>query len=229
MSSRETILNKLRVAQRPFPDAPARPKSYLPVTEVDDQTPDGLLQRFTEVMEGLRGSVHPVEGDASARAKILDLLREHKADHILAWDYQYIPVDGMEHALREAGVRVTFPDLLHAENRPEHGALLKSAGAGLIGVDAVAASTASLILSTKPGKGRVATALPPVLIAAVTLDQIVPRIESWLARERANGLETIKTSANLCFISGPSRTGDIEMQLVLGVHGPGIVHVVVKK
>jgi L-lactate dehydrogenase complex protein LldG len=229
MSSREIILNKLRAAKRPFPDAPARPKSYLPVTEVDDQTPDGLLQRFTEVMEALRGNVHPVEGDAGARAKILDLLREHKADHILAWDYQYIPVDGMENALREAGVRVTFPDLLHTENRPEHGALLKSAGAGLIGVDAVAASTASLILSTKPGRGRVASVLPPVLIAAVTLDQIVPRIESWLARERANGLETIKNSANLCFISGPSRTGDIEMQLVLGVHGPGIVHVVVKK
>ena len=36
-----------------------------------------------------------------------------------------------------------------------------------------------------------------------------------------------ESSANVCFISGPSRTGDIEQQLVLGVHGPKRIQVVV--
>lgn len=228
MSSRDKILNKLRAARRPFPDAPPRPKTYLPVTEIEDESPDGLLQRFTDEMTRLSGTVHVVEGDAAAREKVLELLRQHETTHILAWDFPFIPIDGMQPALAEAGIRVTHPDL-HAEGRPEHAALLKEAGAGLIGADAVAATTGTLVLSTAPGKGRIPSVLPPVLLAAVTLDQFVPRIESWVARERANGLPTIRSSANLCFITGPSRTGDIEMELVLGVHGPGIVHVVVKK
>jgi L-lactate dehydrogenase complex protein LldG len=36
-----------------------------------------------------------------------------------------------------------------------------------------------------------------------------------------------KESSNLVFIAGPSRTGDIEMTLTIGVHGPGEVHVII--
>jgi len=227
-SSRDIILNKLRAAQRPFEDAPPRPKDYLPVTTVEDTSPDGLLARFTEELERLRVGVHPVEGDEAAVAKVLDLLREYNVTYVLAWEFRYLPVEGLEAALKAAAVRVTFPDL-HDEFRAEVAEDIKNAGAGIIGVDAAAAGTGTLIVSTAPGKGRVPSVLPPVLIAVITLDQIVPRIESWLARERANGLPTIRGASNLAFITGPSRTGDIEMQMVLGVHGPGIVHVVVKR
>jgi L-lactate dehydrogenase complex protein LldG len=68
-----------------------------------------------------------------------------------------------------------------------------------------------------------------VHIVVVTLDQIVPRLEAWLAQQRAQGLPTMHNAANICFISGPSRTGDIEMELILGVHGPGQVQVIVKQ
>ena len=59
--------------------------------------------------------------------------------------------------------------------------------------------------------------LPPVHIAVVELKQFVPSIEDWLSQERANGNPTLQNSANICFISGPSRTADIEKQLVQGL------------
>lgn len=227
-SSRDLILNKLRAARRPFDDAPPRPKPYIPVTTLDDMSPDGLLKRFTFELDRLKGSVHPVEGDSGACEKVLELLRQHDTKHVLAWDFKHIPVEGLQAALKTAGVEITFPDL-HDEFRAEHAEYIKEAGAGIVGVSAAAAATGTLIFNAAPGKGRVPTVLPPVLIAVLSLDQLLPNLEAWLARERAAGMPTILSSSNLCFVSGPSRTGDIEMQLVLGVHGPGVVHAVVKK
>jgi len=228
MSSRDQILNKLRAARRPFDDAPPRPKAYLPVTHIDDTSPDGLLARFTKEMEGLKGQIFPVTGDQAACDQVLELLRSHNTDSILAWDFACIPVFGLEEAIREAGITIVQPDL-RDEFREEIIESMRDAQCGVTGVDAAAATTGTLIVSTAPGKGRMPTVLAPVWIPILTIDQLIPRIEDWVARERASGLQTIRNSANVAFISGPSRTGDIEMELILGVHGSGVVQVVVKR
>ena len=95
--------------------------------------------------------------------------------------------------------------------------------------DAAIATTGTLVVTTGPGKGRLPTVLPPLHLAVITLDQIVARLEDWLALQRAQNLSAIRQASNVCLISGPSRTGDIEMELVLGVHGPGRVQVVIKR
>lgn len=229
MTSRDKILNKLRAAQQPFPDAPPRPQVYRPVTSIDDTSPDGLIARFTAELERLLAQVFVVKGDAAARKKILQLLcDQHHAAHVLAWDFAHIPVKGLQQAVEEAGIRITVP-IMHDEHRPETINSIRDAEVGLTGVDAAAATTGTLIVSTGPGKGRIPTILPPVHIAVVSLSQLLPRLEDWVARERANSLATIRERANVAFISGPSRTGDIEMILVKGVHGPGTLQVVLKR
>jgi L-lactate dehydrogenase complex protein LldG len=227
-SSRDKILNKLRAARRPFSDAPPRPKAYLPVTHIDDTSPDALLERFTTEMVGLKGEVYPVEGDEAACMKVLELLRSHDTTSILAWDFACIPVNGLEQAIREAGIQIIHPHL-HDEFREEIIETMRDAQCGVTGVDAAAATTGTLIVSTAPGKGRMPTVLAQVWIPILTIDQIIPRIEDWVASERANDLRTIRSSANVAFISGPSRTADIEMEPILGVHGSGVVQVVVKR
>lgn len=229
MNSRDKILNKLRAASQPFPDAPPRPQTYRPVTTIEDTSPDGLLARFTTEIERLTGQMFVAKGDAAARKKILELLCEHHhATHVLAWDFAHIPVKGLKKAVEDAGIRVTIP-AMHDEYRAETIESIRDAEVGLTGADAAAATTGTLIVSTAPGKGRIPTILPPVHIAVLTLDQIVPRLEDWVAAERATGLTKMRDSANVAFITGPSRTGDIEMSLILGVHGPGVLQVVVKR
>lgn len=226
MSSRDLILNRLRSVRRPFPDAPPRPDAYQQVTAQDDTSPGALLERFTRELTNLRGEVFAVEGADAARQQIVDLLGRQQVADILAWDFAHIPVPGLGDALTAAGIRVTVP-AVQDEFRAETLAAAGAAQAGLTGADAAAATTGTLIVTSGPGRGRLPTILPPVHLAVITLDQIVPSVEAWIARQRAAGLPGMRASANAAFISGPSRTGDIEMELILGVHGPGIVQVVV--
>lgn len=227
-SSRDAILSNLRRARRPFPDAEPRPDDFAAVTEQAATDPDALLERFSRELTGLRGEVFSVRGDAAARRKVIELLAGHQAAAVLAWDLKYIPIKGLGKALADAGIEVLHPDT-RDELRAESLALAEGVRVGLTGADAAVATTATLVVTTAPGKGRLPTILPPVHLAVITLDQIVARLEDWVALQRASGLDTIRRAGNFCFISGPSRTGDIEMQLVMGVHGPGRVQVVVKR
>ena len=224
--SRDTILAKLRHARQPFPDAPPRPKDYLPVTRLDDDSPGALLDRFTEELETLNGEVFVVPDERRACDKVLELLRAHEATAVLAWDFQYIPAAGLEQKLRDAGIEIHLPDI-HQEERQDSLTKLAEVSVGLTGADAAAATTATLIVSTGPGKGRIPTVLPPVHLVVLRQDQILPRLEDWVAAQQADGHAGISAVSNLCFISGPSRTADIEKNLVLGMHGPGQLQVVV--
>lgn len=227
-SSRERILSRLRAAGDPFPDAPPRPAAYLPVTRLDDMSPAGLLARFTAEAERLSCRVSVADGDDDARARLLDILRAASVTHLLAWDFAHIPISGLREAVRTAGITVTFPDV-RDEFRAETLAYIEPAQAGLTGADAALAATGTLVVSTGPGRGRIPTVLPPLHVAVIEARQIVARLEDWVAGQRAADLAGIRASANLCFISGPSRTADIEKNLVLGMHGPGALHIVVKR
>jgi L-lactate dehydrogenase complex protein LldG len=78
-------------------------------------------------------------------------------------------------------------------------------------------------LISGPGRGRLASLLPPVHIALLPGQKLYPSLPAFLA---ANPTAT-KTGSNLVLITGASRTADIEMTLSIGVHGPGEIHVII--
>ena len=225
MSSRDTILRNLR-QNRPFDDAPPRPHVYIPVVNEVDPEPEALVERFVKELIGLKGEATVVKGEAAARKTVLKLLKELGAARVLAWDQAHIPLPGLLDAVREAGVEIVQQEL-HDEFRTETLATAESAGASITGAEAAIAATGTLVVRTAPGRGRTPTVLAPVHIVVLRAAQIVPRLENWVAQQRERGISTLTDSANVCFISGPSRTGDIEMELILGVHGPGRVIAVI--
>jgi L-lactate utilization protein LutC len=98
---------------------------------------------------------------------------------------------------------------------------LFDADIGITGVDYLIAETGSIILLSKPGAPRSVSLLPPVHIAVATRDQLLPDLFDLFDK-----LDTTAMPACVSIITGPSKTGDIELQLVTGVHGPGEVHVI---
>jgi L-lactate dehydrogenase complex protein LldG len=103
---------------------------------------------------------------------------------------------------------------------------LAGADVGLTGADLAVAETGSLVLASGVGKARGVSLLPACHVALLGPDQLVGTLEdagvvleAWQATGAAAG-------ANIVFVTGPSRTADIELTLTRGVHGPREVHVV---
>jgi L-lactate dehydrogenase complex protein LldG len=94
---------------------------------------------------------------------------------------------------------------------------------GLTGADWCAADCAAIALLTGPGHGRAVSLVPSILISVVTLDRMVADLSEGYAQLEARG----ELPASVSFISGPSKTADIEGQLVHGAHGPREMHLFV--
>ena len=97
--------------------------------------------------------------------------------------------------------------------------------AGATTVVAAAADTGAMLLLSDGGSALTLSLLPPLHLAAVRAADIVSEMDELWARMFRLHPDIPPRAA--CLVSGPSRTGDIEMELVLGVHGPLAVHVVV--
>jgi L-lactate dehydrogenase complex protein LldG len=98
---------------------------------------------------------------------------------------------------------------------------------GMSGANAITADTGSIFLIENEGNIRFATNAPPVHIAVVGLEKILPTLaDGTLLVEVASRYAGYYAPSYVSIISGPSKTGDIEKVTIWGVHGPREVHVI---
>lgn len=210
-NSRDTILNKLKAARTPFEDVePIEEKRHM--VSLSDATPDELYARFVTEATALACEIHEANSSSDAIEIVLDLLGDDTKT--LMWDAEHIPLPGLGDALQQKGIQA-------ADMRDE------SVRVGITGVDAALAATGSLVVVSGRGKARQASLLPISHIAVVRRVQILPDIETFYAHQRERGLDQFRESSNVAVISGPSKSADIAMELIHGMHGPGSVHIVI--
>ena len=94
---------------------------------------------------------------------------------------------------------------------------------GITGVHAALAETGTLVLYSDAHHSRGLSLVPPLHIAIVYRRDILPDMLDHWARLR--GIPGSDLPSNMVFITGPSKTADIEGELVTGVHGPEAVHI----
>jgi iron-sulfur cluster protein len=100
---------------------------------------------------------------------------------------------------------------------------------GISGANMAIAETGTIVLVTNEGNADLTTTLPPVHIALFGMDKIVATLDDAVAVLRMlprSGTGQIMTSY-VNWITGPSRSADIEQSLTIGVHGPREMHCVI--
>jgi L-lactate dehydrogenase complex protein LldG len=180
---------------------PAGPRPPLPATR------DELIARFRLEAERLSTTVAEVESLEDAPAEAARYLHSLNlpADAV-AWPaLAALP-------FAQAGIQTQF-------RKPEDADLV-----GITGCFCATAETGSLVLLSGADTPASGALLPETHIAIVPASRIVAAHEDAFSLIRAERGE-LPRAVN--FVSGPSRTGDIEQTIVLGAHGPYRVHVIV--
>jgi L-lactate utilization protein LutC len=212
----EFIRHRTRTGQYKPTQAPDVAWSAKGEPQAEEQIEDPPA-RFLEELEALGGYGRRVETLEEAREYVLALARKRGAKLLVRWDVEELEKLDVDGPLRESKVEVViWRDL---EDFREVAA---RADIGLSMAEWAIAETGSLILTGGPGRGRTVTLLPPTYVAVVAESRVLRTVSEAIERYAEQG----EIPANVCFHTGPSRSGDIEMSLAIGVHGPGEVHVV---
>jgi L-lactate utilization protein LutC len=108
-------------------------------------------------------------------------------------------------------------------DRAELRALCATVDVGITSADYALADTGSLVMLSSPQEARMISLLPPAHIAVVPRERILTGLDELFSILPDPAAQT----SSMVLITGPSRTADIEQILVRGVHGPGLITVVI--
>ncbi len=221
MTERDRILQNIRASLRTglLPSAAATvPPRPLPGDPIGDP-----VETFRRNLEAVRGRVHGPFSPAESADRVAALLIEAGAGEVLAWPLEDVGLPGLEERLRSANLTLvdgSLPD----DTQARAAALqrLAQVPVGLTGAQAGLSDTGSLVLIHGAGRQRFASLLPPVHVAVLCVDRLYPGLPTYLAAAP----EPLTDTSNVVIVTGPSRTADIELTPVFGVHGPKRLDVV---
>lgn len=181
-----------------------------------------LVERFAMEVNAVGGEAFVVSDLEAAGRELHRLLAESGARSAICWNHDLLERLRLRQLLAAPGVAVHNYDSLVNLPIDEQRRILLACDVGITSCDCAIAETGTLMMLSRPGQERVASLLPPMHVAIVERQQIVPDLLDAFAML---GAETLPS--NVTFITGPSKTGDIELQLTTGVHGPGKWRVIV--
>lgn len=173
-----------------------------------------LYQQFKTAAEGVSAEVHRVENPEQALALITGILQK--------WETEKRP-EGLQVVWKKGPLTAGFaaePEIKGIIYDQELYLHSKEADVGIAEGDLAIADTGTVVQDATDVEKRYVTTLPELNILLVSTKAIVPNMEVALARFEAGRIPF------LAFITGPSRTADIERVLTLGVHGPEWLHVI---
>lgn len=219
------------------PDATALSDDRDEVRKRLDTIKDDMTSRTEQLVEELvvsaeaAGWVVHRAGAADAAAYVRRVAETLESTSVLRSDHAILDEIGLERAFEKSPIelqRIAYEE--SGKGRDAQRAKFRQdmivADIGVTGVSHAVAETGSVSISAGKGVSRLISLLPPVHIAVVSPDQVVPSLDELFSFRRDEFLEQGSLDyANI--ISGPSRSADIEQTLIKGMHGPREVHMVI--
>jgi len=243
MTTRDVFLNRVRQAAL---QGRAHRVHLRPIPEGVGYLGAGgdLCERLALEVSAVGGQAVVASDLTAARTHLQALLAEAGAQSAVVWQHEVLVRLGLEPLLSAAGIAFWDYSRMALLSPEERKTRLLACDIGITSCDAAIAETGTLMMCAGAGHERLASLLPPMHVAIVERRQIVPDLLDAFALLGARssdaprsggqagetppaGSAPIRLPSNVTFITGPSKTGDIELQLTTGVHGPGKWRVII--
>lgn len=191
-----------------------------------------LLARFKAELEAVAGVVYRAAPDGIP-ALVSRIAREGRLTRVVTWSEPALGLPDLLPRLRAEGLEVedgspqlgrpATPEAVESVRRR-----LDRGEVGLTGADYAVAESGSLVLMSGPGRGRLVSCVPLVHVAILRPGHLVASLEEVgvLLEALHRRAAPADSPSSVTFITGPSRTADIELSLTRGVHGPKELHVI---
>jgi len=183
---------------------------------------DDLVEQFAKMLAAVGGTAHgPVPVD-EALDLLVALCRERAGSTAVAISTgdPVIQKLGAADKLAASGLDVLTPDDVFWRER------LAEAGVGVTGAIAGVAASGTVGIACGPGAPRATSLVPPAHICLLRRATMVEDLAEALRRCTPTP-DAADLPSGLVWVSGPSRSADLELVLTVGVHGPGSVDVIV--
>ena len=209
---------------------PARPEEAAEAVrrQMAERWPEAL-DRFRREFDRVGGVFHRAADPAEVPSVVLEIAREEGATAVVAWDPGALGVDLRPGLVAEGlAVAVAASDPADETARRRHREESARAQIGVTGADLVLAETGTLILLSGRGRPRSTSLLPDTHVAVFDRSRLVESLAQVGILLEALHVDPARSmsGAMINFITGPSRTADIELTLTRGVHGPKHVHAI---
>ena len=215
-TAQETIMSRIREALR-LPAAKPHLKSTAttgtpakagrPWLPDGGETPDARLTVLTENLTKLKAQLIRVADMPQAALALAELSRTKQWKRLA-----YHAHTDTQALIKHVGCETWQADAEFDKQK------LESCDAGLTTCEAIVAQTGSIIVSSSTNGGRSLSILPHAHVVIERVDQEMGDISDAFAFIQQRNKDHMPSM--ISFITGPSRTGDIERILVLGAHGP---------
>jgi L-lactate dehydrogenase complex protein LldG len=207
-----------RPPSEPVPAPPGGPPASYLARPLGDGTAERTA-RFAEELELIGAKLIRSVSREETEHALADEIRAFKAERLVSFALEEFEAWGLADFL----VRLRCRAFDATEKPSGFWRACEQADLGITTVDFAIVNTGTLAIAANARRPRAVSLLPTVHVALVRESQLVDRLgQAFAAYEMRHGLG----ASNIHFITGPSRTSDIENDLTIGVHGPAAVSVI---
>ncbi|MGK0551448.1 LutC/YkgG family protein [Enterococcus faecalis] len=217
----QNLREKLGIERQPVSAHPFTPINQLPTTQLAEQTPNELLAITKERV-------------AKIRATLVETTKENLGQTLKEWIKNFgggsvlLPTDERfaAYGLTEFYEGAAFGEAKLTcwqpgnEMRQENLQKAANANIAIAFAEYLLAESGTVVVESSAGQGRSLHFLPKHYLSIIPMSRLVPRSTQPAAYYTKQVASGAATGSAIHFISGPSNSGDIEMQLVVGLHGP---------